>query len=134
MHRDAAAQFAACLDREDYAAARDFLAPDCAYLAGGRTIRGAAAVLADYQANGDWGRSVLDRIVYTSRVVESDAEQAVVEFSDEIERGGRRHVHLSRQRLWFDGGGRITRNENIDEPAAALLAAFFVAVGVERPE
>jgi hypothetical protein len=128
-----ARRFAECLDREDYPAAEKLLAEACIYATGGGTIHGPAAIIAEYRANSEWGRRVLERVEYSSRLIESGNEFALVEFRDEIHHNGRRHTHTCRQRLWFGPDGLIVRIEQLSDPeASARLAAFFASVGVER--
>jgi len=133
VSRAAALRFAECLDREDYTAAETSLAEACVYAIGGRTIRGPAAIIAEYRESGEWGRRVLDRVDCSSRLIECEDETVLVEFRDDIHHQGRRHTYACRQRLWIDRNGLIIRIEHQDDAeASARLAAFFASVGIER--
>jgi ribosomal protein S18 acetylase RimI-like enzyme len=135
LERSAATALAAALDRDDWAAARPLLAPDCAYETGDRTLVGPDAILASYADSSAWARRAIERVEYESEVAAVSGDTTTVTYIDRLFHGGLAHVHRCRQHLTVDAAGRVGRivHEDLAGEAEAL-AGFLARAGVRRDD
>ena len=124
---DAGRRFAAALDAEDYEAAAECLAADCAYHSRIGPLIGPSAIVASYQGIGDAARGQLDAIDYTSEVEAAGPREAVVEFLDKLQHAGRRHVYRCRQLIRVDERGLIVKLTHQELPGERERLEEFLA-------
>jgi len=124
--------FAAALDRNDFAGARAFLAPDVRYDDGRETWTGADAVLAAYARSAEWTQRRFDEVRYESAVAADPEGGFVVGYTDYLLKvPGRWHRHRCEQRVWLDDSRRIVRILHRELPGEAeSLRAFLEAAGI----
>ena len=127
-----ARRFASALDRCDFAEAARYLAPDCRYQIGEAVLVGPEAIIASYRESDEWGRSVLEHVVYESQVEES-GDHVTVTYIDRLSYHGETHEYRCRQHLWLDAPGRIVRILHEELPGEReRLDEFLGKIGVER--
>jgi len=119
-----ATRFAAALDADDFAPARELLAASCRYEARGAVLIGPDAILDSYRAASESARREFDRVSYASRVIRVEANSATVEFADHLERAGASHTFRSLQHLTI-AGGLITAIRHEDLPGEREKLAEF---------
>ena|SRR5262245_5092126 len=119
-----ATRFAAALDADDFAPARELLAASCHYEVRGAVLIGPDAILDSYRAASESARREFDRVSYASRVIRVEANSATVEFADHLERAGASHIFRSLQRLTITGG-LITAIRHEDLPGEREKLAEF---------
>ncbi len=104
LHRSATA-FPESLAREDYCAARPFLADDCSYQLCETKILGADQIIESYPAHGEVGPQKFDQVASESSVEIPGEDSAILHYPDTITHGGETHVHPCRQHiLWARTG------------------------------
>jgi hypothetical protein len=111
-----ASQFAAALDAEDYAAARDLLADNCVYHIGAVVHRGPNAIIDAYAANGDTARGRFDEVHYFSTVEATGRTTAAITFTDHLRLGDRWHEYCCRQHIRISPAGCIEAITHEDLP------------------
>jgi hypothetical protein len=119
---DAARKFAAALDAEDYETAGALLASNCDYHSPSGLIVGPAAIVASYRGIGESARRKLDAIEYTSAVEMGGPDVAIIEFTDSLQYGKRRHVYRCRQAISVNDRGLIVEitHEELPQERARL--------------
>ncbi len=124
--------FAAALDRSDFAAAAEYLSPDCRYVLGNEVLIGPEAIIASYRKSDEWGKRALDRVIYESEVTQ-DGDRVRVLYIDRITHRGVTHVYRSYQFLWLDESGKITKIVSEELPGEReRLDQFFEERGLKR--
>ncbi len=124
--------FATALDRCDYDEATRHVGAGCRYQISGQELVGPEAIIASYRESAEWGRRVLDQVVYESEVQQAGDHVAVL-YIDRLTHHGETHVYRCRQRLWLDSAGRIVRIVHEELPGEReKLDAFFVKQGIKR--
>ncbi len=124
--------FATALDRCDYDEARRYIAADCRYQINPQELVGPEAIIASYRESAEWGRGVLDQVVYESKVQPVGDHFAVL-YIDRVTHHGETHVYRCRQRLWLDDSGRVVRIVHEELPGEReALDEFFERQGVKR--
>ncbi len=133
MHfQTVAKRFAAALDRCDFAEARRYLARDCRYEIGEEVLIGPEPIIASYRESDEWGRGVLEQVVYQSQVEES-GDHVTVTYIDRLFQHGETHEYRCRQHLWIDATGMIVRIVHEELPGEReRLDDAFERWGVER--
>ncbi len=127
-----ARRFASALDRCDFREAAQYLAPDCRYETGHGELVGVDAIIASYRESAEWGRRSLDQTIYES-AVEQHAGYFSVLYTDRIIHHGEVHEYHSRQHLWLDDAGLVTRIVHEELPGEReALDDFFARCGVKR--
>ncbi len=125
-------RFATALDRCDYAEATRYVAADCRYEIGAQQLLGPEAIIASYRESAEWGRRVLDQVIYESDV-QQEAGAFSVLYTDRLTHHGETHVYRCRQWLWLDSAGRIVRIVHEELPGEReKLDAFFAKHGIKR--
>ena len=125
-------QFAAALDREDWATARAFLAEHCAYQCGTERVHGPEAILASYRESAAWGRQNLESVRYESAVREG-TRGFVITYTDVIEHRGAGHRYRCEQRVLVGDDGLVAHIEHRELPGEKeALDAYWQAIGVKR--
>ncbi len=125
-------RFAAALDRCDFAQATGYLAADCRYEIGGKALNGRDAIIASYRESAEWGRRMLDGVVYESDV-RSEGDHFAVLYTDRITHGGETCEYRSRQHLWLNADGQVMKivHEELSGEREKLNG-FFARHGVKR--
>ena len=127
-----AQRFAALLDRNEFAAAGEFLLPDCRYLFRGQEITGREAILKSYRDNYESGKSILDEILFSSEVIAVGAAKAKICYLDKIRKGSEWLEHRCEQDLDFTGE-LISLVTHVDLPGEAeRLKEFYAKAGIVR--
>ncbi len=127
-----ARRFAVALDRCDFAEAARYVAADCRYEIGGEVLTGPDAIIASYRESAEWGRRVLDGVVYESDV-RAEADHFTVLYTDRITQAGETCEYRSRQHLWLDATGRVMKIVHEELPGEReKLNEFFARHGVRR--
>lgn len=127
-----ATRFAAALDRCDFAEAARYLAADCCYQIGQDVLIGPEAIIASYRESDEWGRGVLEQVVYRSRV-EQSSDHVTITYIDQLFHHGETHEYRCQQHLWLDASGRIAQIVHEELPGEReKLDEFFARVGVKR--
>lgn len=130
--RTIAKRFAAALDRCDFSEAARYLAPDCRYEFGQEVLIGPDAIIASYRESDEWGRGVLQQVVYESRV-EWNSDHATVTYIDRLSHHGETHEYRCRQHLWLDDTRHIVRIVHEELPGEReKLDEVFARWGVKR--
>ncbi len=128
-----ARRFASALDRCDFDEAADYLAADCRYDTGHGELVGPDAIIASYRASDEWGRGVLDQVVYESEVTANADGSFTVLYIDRITQQGETHEYRSRQHLWLNDAGQVARIVHEELPGERkALDAFFARHRVRR--
>lgn len=131
-HLAAATAFALALDRDDFAAARSILHPNCVYLIRGKSLTGADAILASYQSATEDAHAKFDDVKYASNVSMQSENVALIEFSDILTHKGWTHHHKCHQQLTLDSAGAIIEIKHIDLPGEReSLQTYLTKVGLE---
>lgn len=126
-------RFASALDRCDFDEAMHHIAPDCRYEIGQRKLVGPADIIASYRESDEWGRRVLDEVVYESEVTASADGSITVRYIDRLTHRGETHVYRSHQHLWLDDAGQVIRIVHEELPGEReALDAFFARHGIQR--
>jgi ketosteroid isomerase-like protein len=130
-----ARSLAQALDRNDFAGAARWIAPDCVYVMRGREIAGAPAILASYAESAEWAARQFDEVRYESEVSLGENGSAAVLYTDYLLKApGRWHRHRCRQHLTLGAEGRVTRIVHEDLPGETeSLEAYLRECGIERP-
>ncbi len=123
--------FRVALDHNDFDAARALLRDDCEYLIRGETLHGAVAIVASYRDADENAGRTFDHHAYDSSVVEAGDDEAIIEFVDHLELGGRSLTHRCHQRILPGPGGLIHRIEHIDLPGEREAVDDFLRRAVE---
>ncbi len=124
--------FATALDRCDYDEATRYIAADCRYEIGAHELLGPEAIIASYRESAEWGRRVLDQVVYESEVRQAGDHVAVL-YTDRLTHHGETHVYRCRQRLWLDDSGQIVRILHEELPdEREKLDEFFARMEIRR--
>jgi hypothetical protein len=127
-----ASLFAAALDAEDYAAARDLLADNCVYHIDDAVHRGPDAILRSYRANGDSARSRFDEVHYFSTVEATGPSTAVIMFGDHLRLGERWHEYRCRQHIGINDVGLIVAIGHDELPRERERLEAFESQRVRR--
>ncbi len=128
-----ARRFAAALDRCDFDEAAGYVAADCRYDTGHGELVGPNAIIASYRASDEWGRGVLDQVVYESEVTANADGSLTVLYIDRLTHRGETIEYRSRQRLWLNEAGQVIRILHQELPGEReALDAFFARHGVRR--
>ena len=129
-----ASSFAAALDRADWDAAQQLLAPGCRYDCRGDTTEGAGAIISAYREVDEWVKRTFERVRYNSQVAALEDGRYRITFRDLIDHRSRHLDFRCQQLLSLDAAGKITRIEHFDLPGERERAdAFNEACGVMRP-
>lgn len=126
-------EFARRLDADQYEAIRSLLTPDCVYETGHEILKGPDAIIASYREHGERARKLVDRIDYTSDVVEAGSRHVIVVFTDSLTHKGAPHVYRLNQHLHFSKDGLIERIVHEDMPGEReRLTEFMNRIGIRR--
>jgi hypothetical protein len=126
--------FARALDRSDFAAARELLAPDCSYDRGPETLAGPDPVLQSYAGSAAWAERHFDEVRYESEIVGQAGDRFTIRYTDYLLKApGRWHRHRCEQDVWVDDRGLVVRIVHRElEREAERLEMFLNAI--EAPE
>jgi SnoaL-like protein len=128
-----AREWAARLDQESFAFLPSLMSEDCEYQAPSGLLKGAEAIVASYRRNAEWAHRTFEHIEWSSEVVAESAATFLITFEDRTLHQGIRHRYRCRQRIRFDGEGRVNSITHLPIPGEdEALAAFFARIGVER--
>ncbi len=128
-----ARRFASALDRCDFDEAADYLAADCRYDTGHGELLGSDAIIASYRQSDEWGRGVLDQVVYESEVTANADVSCTALYIDRITHHGDTLEYRSRQHLWLNDAGQLIRILHEELPGERdALDAFFARHGIRR--
>jgi len=112
-----ACRFATALDACDYAAAAEFLAPDCRYRLSDDDVRtGPEEILASYRESDARARREFDNVKYSSEATADESGGIRLVFTDELHCGGSVHVFRCSQIVYFGADGKIHRIEPLEIP------------------
>lgn len=126
-----AAAFARALDADDFALARRFLDPDCAYEIEGRSWTGPDAILDSYRVAAETARARLDELVNESRVEAIGGDRYRVRYTDRIRAAGHAHTYTVDQVLTVPPGAGIVRIQHRERPGEReRLLAFYRRAGL----
>jgi hypothetical protein len=126
-------RFATALDRSDFAEAARYLAPGCRYDTGHGELTGPEAIIASYRESDEWGRGVLDQVVFESEVQQENDGSFTVLYLDRIRLHGETLEYRSRQHLWLNDDGQVVRILHEELPGQReALDAFFARHGLRR--
>lgn len=127
-----ATAFAQCLDRNDFAGARRYLADDCRYSYASQNLIGPEAVLASYEQNYLSAKDQLDEIVFESRIEPISESVMRTHYTDKIRKGESRHEYRCAQDLRI-AGDLIAEITHVELPGEnERLKAFFASIGIQR--
>ncbi|MEM6792144.1 MAG: RNA 2'-phosphotransferase [Myxococcota bacterium] len=125
--------WARLLDEEVFAALPGAMHPGCAYEGPSATTLGPEAITSSYRDNAAWANATFDSITWESAVELIDDDRVLITLTDRLLHRGERHVYRCRQRVRFDGAGRVVAIAHEAIPAEErALAEFFRRVGVGR--
>jgi len=130
-----ATQFAAALNRRDWAGVRALLTADCAYECRGSTTVGADAIVSSYRTMDTWVSETFESVRYDSDIEARPRGQVLIEFRDRMDYGEHHLDFRCLQLLSFtDDNASIRHIEHIDLPGERDKAdRFNRACGVTRP-
>jgi SAM-dependent methyltransferase len=129
-----AREFAACLDRREYEALREFVTDNCVYEFRGTQITGPDAIVAAYRDATEWAFEAFDQVKFASSVAPETDCTARITFIDRLTKNSHQHQHTCQQLVAVDETGRIARITHGDLPGEAeSLDAFFATHNIHRP-
>ncbi|MEL6342013.1 MAG: hypothetical protein AAFV53_02695 [Myxococcota bacterium] len=133
LRRALAEAFANSLDHGALDRARMLLTSGCVYQLRSKRFTGPDAILHAYQDSIDRAKNTFDAVDFHSTVAEVHDREIRLDVADRIRHAGQTHTYHSRQRLWFNGSGRIWRIAHEDRPGEAdALRAFLRRVGLRE--
>lgn len=117
-----ARRFAAALDTEDYATARELLAPDCTYHLGNDKIVGQNAIIDSYRTNGESAKRRFVSIDYVSDVEIAGPSTAIIVFIDRLRIGNECHEYRCCQSVMIGSNGLVEeiRHEELPQERERL--------------
>jgi len=129
---EAVRNLARALDRDDYAAAAQLIAPNCVYDTGQEVLTGTDDIVASYQANSAWGRHQFDGLIFESRVSPPTGQRVAVRFVDIIRKGSLEYRHECIQEFTVGKDGKVVRIVHQDLPGETeALYDFYRQCGIE---
>ena len=123
--------FAECLDQDDFAAAKNFLASNCFYKFGAKFFRDLDKIMDSYRENSNYAQKTFDKVEYESSVTQIEPNQCEVVYTDIISKNMKSHTYKCKQVLKFDEEGKISEIVHEELPGERdRLYVYYKEIGL----